>query len=99
MTSTISYEKRDFRARLKDAGLSDLQIEDLASQLDKRNRHMDIVSFVAAVERYGISRGKVYSMLRDGGIEDAVLINVFSRADLKKAGMDEERMQEVVFSD
>lgn len=92
-------EKVGLRSRLRDIGLTDNQTEEVCSAFDKRSRHMDIVSFVAAVERLGVPRGRVYAMLREGGVDDSVLITVFSRADLKKAGMDEERVQDIAFYD
>jgi hypothetical protein len=92
-------EKRPLRIKLKDLGLSDNQAEELIASFEKKSRHMDVITFVSSVERYGIPRGRVYSFLRNEGIDDPVLIPIFSRADLKKAGMDEDRIQEVVFSD
>lgn len=99
MAQAVSFEKRELRARLKAMGISDNQLEELTASFDKKNRHLDVITFVSMMDRFGASKGKVYSFLKDAGIDDPTLISVYSRADLKKAGLDESRVQEVVFSD
>lgn len=99
LATTVGMEKNALRVKLKAVGLSDTQVEELCAQFDKKSRHMDIITFVTSVERFGMPRGRLYSLLSGEGVDDPTLINVFSRADLKKAGMDEDRIQEVAFSD
>lgn len=99
MAQSIQFEKRDLRIKLKEMGLTDVQLEEIMSLFDQKSRHMDIITFVSTVERFGIPRAKVYSFLKGAGVDDPTLISVFSRADLRKAGLDEDRIQEVVFSD
>lgn len=99
MAQSFTFEKPALRLKLKNIGLTDVQLEEMMSLFDQRSRHMDALSFVLAVERFGIGRDSVYRFLKEAGLDDPTLINVFSRADLKKAGLDESKVQEVVFSD
>ena len=99
MAFSVNFDKMGLRVKLKGLGLNDNQLEEMSALFDQKSRHMDVISFVTTVERFGIQRDGVYSFLRSAGIDDSTLITIFSRADLKKAGLDEDKVQEVVFSD
>ncbi len=99
MAQSFPFEKPALKKRLRDMGLTDAQLEETIALFDQRSRHMDALSFVLAIERFGIGRDTVYAFLKETGLDDPTLINIFSRADLKKAGLDESKVQEVVFSD
>jgi len=99
MAEAFAFEKPALRLKLKGLGLNDVQLEEMMALFDQRSRHMDILSLALAIERYGIGRDAIYAFLKGIGVDDPTLMNVFSRADLKKAGLDEGKIQEVVFSD
>ncbi len=99
MAQSFQFDKQLLRLKLKDLGLSDTQLEEMMALFDQKSKHVDIISFAVAVERFGIPRERLYAFLKQAGADDPALINVFSRVDLKKAGLDESRIQEVVFSD
>lgn len=99
MAESFAFEKPAFRRKLKELGLTDVQLEEIMALFDQRSRHMDALNFALTVERFGIGRDAVYRFLKETGIDDPSLINVFSRVDLKKAGLDESKVQEVVLSD
>jgi len=96
MGLALSFEKNVLRLKLKDLGLNDNQIEEAMSAMDRKNKHIDVVSFAMLIERFGVQREKLYYFLKANGVEDPTLITVFSRVDLKKAGLDEDKVQEVV---
>jgi len=98
MAETLKVEKSRFRIKLKELGLNENQLEEIIALFDEKGRHMDIIVFVTNVERYGVPRETVYSFLRGVGVDDPTLINVFARADLRKAGLDENKIQEVVLT-
>jgi len=99
MPQSFQFEKPALRLKLKDLGLSDTQLEEMMSLFDQKSRHVDVITFATSVERFGIPRDRLYAFLKTVGADDPTLINVFSRADLKKAGLDEGKIQEVVFSE
>ena len=96
MAKTCTFEKSELRRRLKFFGLSDAHLEEVMSLFDKKNKRMDVVMFVLTLEKYGASRAQITNFLEDLGIEKTTLITIFSKADSKKAGMDDRKIQEVI---
>ncbi|MEM2909083.1 MAG: ATP-binding protein [Candidatus Bilamarchaeaceae archaeon] len=86
VAKSVSFLKEDFRRKLRQYGVSDDRIEELTKAFDKANRRMDVVSFVISLERYGIARRNIGDFLKDAGIDDATIINIFAKVDLKKGG-------------
>jgi DNA helicase HerA-like ATPase len=86
MARSISFLKDDFRRKLRQFGLSDEKMEELSKSFDKSNRRMDVVSFVMELERDGIIRRNISDFLKDGGVDDITIINIFGKVDLRKSG-------------
>lgn len=84
MAKSVSFVKEDFRRRLRSYGLGDDKIEEVSKLFEKSNRHIDVVSFVILLERYGIVRRNISEFLKDAGIDDITIINIFGKVDLKK---------------
>ena len=83
---SVSFMKEDFRRKLRQFGLGDDKIEELTKVFEKNNRRIDVVSFVMALERDGIARRNISDFLKDAGIDDITIINIFGKVDLKKSG-------------
>jgi len=96
MAQAYTFEKTELRKRLKLFGLSDAHLEEVMSLFDKKNKRMDVVTFVLTLERFGASRTQISNFLEDIGIEKTTLITIFSKADAKKVGLDDKKIQEVV---
>ena len=60
---------------------------------------MDIISFVILLERYGLARRNITSFLKDLGLSDSTIINVFSKADFKKLGIGEREITQVILEE
>ncbi|MFA6036046.1 MAG: ATP-binding protein [Candidatus Micrarchaeia archaeon] len=99
VAKTYSFEKNELKRRLRVFGLDDVRIEEMTSLFDKKNRHMDVVSFTILLERYGLARSNVTGFLKDIGIDDSTIISIFSKADFKKLGMEDKDITEVVLSE
>ena len=56
------------------------------------------VIFVAQLERFGLPRASITAFLKDAGIDDPTIINVFAAADRKRLGI-EGKIDEVVLSE
>lgn len=84
---TLSFERDELRKKLRLFGLNDEKVEEITSAFDKMNRHMDVVDFVIMIERAGVERSDITGFLKDLGVEDSVIINIFSEADYKKLGV------------
>ncbi len=83
---SVSFLKDDFRRRLRQFGLGDDKIEELTKTFEKANRRMDVVSFVMTLERDGVVRRNISDFLKDAGVDDITIINIFGKVDLKKSG-------------
>lgn len=99
MMKTIPFEKIELRKKLKQFGLSETHVEEMFNLFDRRSRHMDAITFVISLEKFGINRSQIADFLKDIGIDDITLTNLLSRADYKKAGIDDKKMQEVVLKE
>jgi len=99
MAKSYPFEKGELRKRLKQFGLSDAHLEEVMSLFDKRNKRMDVVTFVLTLEKFGTSRAQISNFLEDMGVEKTVLITIFSKTDSKKAGVDDKKIQEVVLKE
>jgi hypothetical protein len=86
VSRSVSFLKEDFRRKLRQFGLSDSKIEQMSKSFEKGNRRMDVVSFVITLERDGIARRNISDFLKDSGIDDITIINIFGKVDLKKSG-------------
>jgi hypothetical protein len=86
VSRSVSFLKEDFRRKLRQFGMADDKIEDMTKSFEKSNRRMDVVSFVILLERDGIARRNISDFLKDAGIDDITIINIFGKVDLKKSG-------------
>ncbi len=86
VSRSVSFLKEDFRRKLRQFGLLDDKIEELTKLFEKGNRRMDVVSFVILLERDGIARRNISDFLKDAGLDDITIINIFGKVDLKKSG-------------
>ena len=96
MAKTYPFEKIEMRKKLKLFGLSDAHLEEVMTLFDKKNKRMDVITFVLTLEKFGVSRTQVSNFLKDIGIEETTLMSIFSKSDFKKAGVDDKKIQEVV---
>lgn len=99
MAKTFSFEKNELKRRMRVFGLDEEHIEEASSLFDKKNRHMDVVSFVVLLERYGLARANVTAFLKEIGIDDSTIINIFAKADFRKLGLSEKEITEVILSE
>lgn len=96
---SVSFKKDDFRRKLRQYGVSDDKIEQFTRVFEKGNRHMDVVSFVISLERTGIARRNISDFLKDAGVDDVTIINIFGKVDLRKSGGIARQMSQVVLEE
>ena len=87
------------RRKLRMFGLDEMKVAEVTGIFDKNNRHIDVVSFVIMLERYGVQRSDISSFLHDIGVEESVLINIFSKADFTRLGVGNREVTQVVLAD
>jgi hypothetical protein len=99
MAKTYKFERGEMKQKLRDFGMNDTHIEEVSHLFDKSNKHFDVINFTILLERYGISRINIVSFLKDIGIDDSTIINIFTKADFVKLGMENREITQVVLSD
>jgi hypothetical protein len=99
MAKTLFFLKDDLRKRLRLFSLDEMRVAEITSLFDKNNRHIDVVSFVIMLERYGVQRPEISSFLHDIGVDEPTLINIFSKADFTRLGASSREITQVVLSD
>lgn len=98
MARTMFFSKDELRRKLRTYGLDELRVTEVCTAFDRNNRHIDVVSFVIMLERYGIQRSDISSLLHDVGIDESLLINIFSKADFTRLGMGNRDVTQVVLA-
>jgi hypothetical protein len=98
MAKSYKFEANEMKRRLRDFGISDGNIEGIAHSFDKSNKHLDAISFAIMLERYGVSRINIVSFLKDIGIDDSTIINIFTKADFVKLGMEDKEITQVILT-
>lgn len=96
MAKTLFFSKEELRKRLRTFRLDEVKVAEITSLFDKNNRHIDVVSFVIMLERYGVGRSDISSFLHDIGLDESTLINIFSKADFTRLGVDTKEITQVV---
>jgi hypothetical protein len=99
MAKSIEFLKEEFRRKLRQYGLSDERVEEVTRLFERSNHHIDVISFAIMLERYGVTRRNISEFLKDSGIDDITIINIFGRVDLKKTEVGSKEITQVVFED
>ncbi len=92
---SVPFHKDDLKRRMLEFGLSEDRIEEVVRLFEQHNRHLDVVSFIIMLERFGIARPNITTFLKELGIEDMTIINIFTKADKRKAGVSDAEITQV----
>ncbi|MFA5412277.1 MAG: ATP-binding protein [Candidatus Micrarchaeia archaeon] len=92
---SVPFHKEDLKRRLLEFGLSEDRIEEVVRLFEQHNRHLDVVSFIIMLERFGIARPNITTFMKEIGIEDTTIINIFTKADKRKAGVSDAEITQV----
>lgn len=85
MAKSVSFVKEELRKKLRQFGVSEEKIEEVTKLFEKSNRHLSVIGFVMLLERYGMTRSVIGEFLKDAGIDDITIINIFGKVDVKKS--------------
>lgn len=98
MAKTIFFPKEDLRKRLRSFNLDEFKVAEITSVFDKNSRHIDVVSFVIMLERYGVQRSDISSFLHEIGVDESTIVNIFSKADFTRLGVGGREITQVVLA-
>ncbi len=79
LARSYSFEKNELNRRLRMFGVSEDNVSIITDDFDKNRKHMDVVKFVELLSRYGLAKMNVVSFLKDIGIDDSTIINIFNK--------------------
>lgn len=96
---SVSFKKDSLKSRLREFGLNEGRIEEVVRLFDQKSRHMDIVSFIILLERFGVERSNITMFLKEVGIEDTTVINIFTMADKRKADVLDRDITQVILEE
>ncbi len=99
LTNSIKMLKEDFRKRLRSYGLSETKIEETSRFFEQNNNHYDVISFVIMLERFGLLRRDIRDFLKDIGLDDTILINIFGKVDITQSGVSGADLTQVILED
>ncbi len=84
MANSITFLKEEFRKKVRRLGMNEERIEEICRTFEKYNKHIDAISLVILLERFGIDRKNITDFLKDIAIDDSTIINIFGKVDVKK---------------
>ncbi|BCS90995.1 MAG: hypothetical protein ARM1_0452 [Candidatus Micrarchaeota archaeon] len=81
--NSLAIERTQLRKILKSFNLSEKDIINITTYLDKARRHINIINFIILLERYNIKRDSIRSILRRIGFSDKQIDKGFEAHDEK----------------
>ena len=95
---TYSINRIELRRLLISFGVNEKNIAILLSTMEKMHRHVNIISFVAMLEKINIPREKMVNIFRRFGIDDVTINGVLNAVDEEKIKAETGRLYEVSLS-
>ena len=83
----LEFVKNEFRRKLAKFGMSNEQIGLICGHFDANGHEMDVLEFVNYLERFGFAKSSIMFMLRELGIRDGQLVDVFSMLQRKRLNL------------
>ncbi len=84
MPTTVAIQKPKLERHLLDLGLSHSKVNEIVDMFEKKSGHMNVIQFVLTLERAGISRMQISELLKEIGLDDTTIINIFTAADMER---------------
>lgn len=78
---TYSINRIELRRLLLSLGTSEKSIAMLLSDMEKMHRHVNIISFVAMLEKINIPQEKMINIFRRFGLDDVTIQNILNAVD------------------
>ena len=99
MPTTVSIGKNVLEKRLVELGLSHSKMSEIIDLFEKKNGHMNVISFVILLERAGVDRMQITGLLKELGIDDTTIINIFTTVDMKKDKVEGREISQLVLEE
>ena len=96
---TLEFEKDEFRKKLVETGLTDGQIKEVISGMERNDCSINALALVASLEKYGFARPVIMAFLRELGMHEKDLIRLFFHLQRAKMGVDADKISSLVVAD
>ena len=93
---TLEFEKEEFRKKLVETGLSDGQIKEVLSGMERNDCSVSALALVASLEKFGFARPVIMAFLRELGMREKDLIRLFFHLQRAKMGVDADKISSLV---
>jgi len=94
-SETFTIARPELRRILIAFGVGEKDIEAIFSALEKAHRHINVIGFVALLEKAGLDKEKQANVFRRFGMDDLTIQNVINVADEQKIIAETGRLFEV----
>jgi len=81
MSKSFPFERGELRNRLVEFGMEDGAVSKIIAAFEASESKMDIIEFLKHLEENNVARSNTTSFLKSIGVDDAVIIDLFSRMD------------------
>ena len=95
----IEFEKESFRRKLLEFGLTDKQVAQIVMKFEANDNRLNIIEIIHDLEKFGYARSVVISFLRELGIRDTDIVNLFSELQRVKMGVDSDKISKLEVED
>lgn len=94
--STFTIARNELRRVLTVYGMGEKSIQALFSSMEKSHRHINALSFAAALEKSGMDRDKSANVFRRLGLDDLTITGVFETLDEQRVSAETGRIYSAV---
>jgi DNA helicase HerA-like ATPase/uncharacterized membrane protein len=95
----IEFEREDFKKRLVRLGLNDEQVRETVMEFEKNDYKLNVLVLISLLEKYGFAKSVIVLFLREMGVMEGIIINLFSQIQRVKMGVEADRISTLVIRD
>ncbi len=94
---TYAINRIELRHLLLSLGSSEKSIARLLNNMEKMHRHVNILSFVAMLEKMNITQEKIVNVFRRFGLDDVIIHNILNSVDEERILAETGRLYTISF--
>jgi hypothetical protein len=95
----VEFERDDFKKRLVRLGLNDEQIGEVVMEFERSDYKLSVLVFISLLEKYGFAKSVIVLFLREMGVKEGSIINLFSQIKRIKMGVEADKISTLVVRD
>ncbi|MEM0106908.1 MAG: hypothetical protein QXD11_01355 [Candidatus Micrarchaeaceae archaeon] len=96
--NTFALNRIEIKRVLASFKVPEKNILNILSTMEKAHRHINVITFIALIEKAGVSRDKISDLLRRFGMDDVMIKRSFDMFDQQKIMEETGRIYEISIS-